>query len=158
MRRIRSGGEERGQATVEFAIVIPLLLLLIVGLFEFGKTFNYWISLNHLANEGARWAAVDKVPPNIATPSGNDIKNYIKSQVLTGELQNNVGSNGIKLCFTGTSPEPQVGDAVTVRLAARNPIRLLSGVMNITIVGSATMRLERAPASVQQRAGWVPCT
>ena len=73
--RIRSGegNRERGQATVEFAIVIPLLLLLVVGLFQFGKVFNYWISLNHLANEGARWAAVDKVPGN-PTPSGTEIK------------------------------------------------------------------------------------
>ena len=45
---------ERGQATVEFAIVLPLVLLILVGLIEFGKAFNYWLSLNHLANEGAR--------------------------------------------------------------------------------------------------------
>jgi Flp pilus assembly protein TadG len=63
VRRTRILRREEGQATVEFAIVIPLLLLLVVGIFEFGKAFNYWIDLNHLANEGARWAAVDKVPP-----------------------------------------------------------------------------------------------
>ena len=69
-------GREEGQATVEFAIVIPLLLLLIVGIIEFGKAFNYWIDLNHLANEGARWAAVEKVPPtrltSTAAPAPDD--------------------------------------------------------------------------------------
>ena len=61
MKRERTAGE-RGQATVEFAIVLPLVLLLIVGMIEFGKAFNYWLSLNHLANETARWAAVDTSP------------------------------------------------------------------------------------------------
>jgi len=141
---------ERGQATVEFAIVIPLLLLLVVGLFEFGKTFNYWISLNHLANEGARWAAVDRVPGN-PSPTAADITTYIKSQVLTQDLRNKVG---ITLCFTGDGTNPQVGDAVTVTLAAANPIDVFSGAIPITIRGSATMRVEEAPAS---NAGWGPC-
>lgn len=154
--RHRSVRGERGQATVEFAVVIPLLLLLVVGLFEFGKTFNYWLNLNHLANEGARWAAVDRVPGN-QTPTGDDIKAYIRSQILTGELQTNVGSSGITLCFDGASPtQPQVGDAVTVALAAPNPIKLLSGVMNITIRGKATMRLEQAP-DADKLAGWAKC-
>ena len=127
--------------------MIPLLLLLVVGLFQFGKVFNYWISLNHLANEGARWAAVDKVPGNTA-PTGTQIKDYIRGQILTGDLQNKVGPNGIKLCFVGASAtQPQVGDAVTVLLAAPNPISIFSLAIAITIRGSATMRLEQAPAA-----------
>ena len=39
---------------VEFAIVLPLLLLLIVGLIEFGITFNSWLTLNDVAAAGAR--------------------------------------------------------------------------------------------------------
>ena len=61
--KVRRGRSERGQATIEFAIVLPLVLLLVAGIIEFGKGFNYWLNLNHLANEGARWVAVDKIPP-----------------------------------------------------------------------------------------------
>jgi Flp pilus assembly protein TadG len=156
---VRRCVREQGQATVEFALVIPLLLLLVVGLFEFGKTFNYWISLDHLANEGARWAAVDKVPTMTTPPSGNDIKNYVRSQILTDELKNKVGPNGITLCFDGASAtQPKVGDAVTVSLTAPNPISapFLDSALNITIRGKATMRLEQAPAA-GQLAGWEKC-
>ena len=104
---------------VEFAIVLPLLLLVIVGLIEFGITFNSWLSLNHLSNEGARWAAVGRVPGN-ATPTGDDIKNYIENQISSAGLKGQVtGTNGyVTLCVP--SATPQVGDPVTVKIGV-NP-------------------------------------
>ena len=55
-RRLRG---ERGQAAVEFAMVVPLLCLIIIGILHFGKVMNYWLDLNHVASEGARKAAVN---------------------------------------------------------------------------------------------------
>ena len=52
-------GSERGQAAVEFAMVVPLLCLIIVAILHFGKVMNYWLDLNHVASEGARKAAVN---------------------------------------------------------------------------------------------------
>jgi Flp pilus assembly protein TadG len=49
---------DSGAAAVEFALVLPLLLLLVVGMLDFGMTYNHWISLTNLAHEGARLAAV----------------------------------------------------------------------------------------------------
>ena len=34
--------DESGQALVEFALVLPLLLLLVLGMVDFGKAYNYW--------------------------------------------------------------------------------------------------------------------
>ena len=60
-------GAGSGQALVEFALVLPLLLLVVIGIFEFGKAINYWIDQNQIASEGARWVAVNKVPGGGAT-------------------------------------------------------------------------------------------
>jgi Flp pilus assembly protein TadG len=39
-RRLRFKGDERGQATVEFALILPLLLGLVLGVIEFGRAWN----------------------------------------------------------------------------------------------------------------------
>jgi hypothetical protein len=50
----------RGQALVEFALVLPLLLLLFMGLFDFGRAVFAYNSLSNAAREGARVAIVDQ--------------------------------------------------------------------------------------------------
>ena len=55
-RRLRG---ESGAAIVEFALILPFLVLIIVLMLDFGRAFNYWISVTHLASEGARLAAVE---------------------------------------------------------------------------------------------------
>jgi Flp pilus assembly protein TadG len=57
MRRLRRGAE-RGAAAIEFALVLPILLLLILGIFEFGRVLNIQISLSNAAREGARVMAI----------------------------------------------------------------------------------------------------
>ena len=54
--------DESGTALVEFAFVLPLLLVLVLGIADFGRAFNYWIDSTHLANVAARYAAVNKNP------------------------------------------------------------------------------------------------
>ncbi|MFQ4149952.1 TadE/TadG family type IV pilus assembly protein [Arthrobacter sp. LAPM80] len=49
---------ERGAAAVEFAFILPVLLLLVIGIMEFGFLFNQQISASNAAREGARYAAV----------------------------------------------------------------------------------------------------
>jgi hypothetical protein len=45
---------ERGAAMVEFAIVLPLLLMLVFGIIEFGRAYNNQVTLTHAAREGVR--------------------------------------------------------------------------------------------------------
>lgn len=49
---------DRGASAVEFALVLPLLLLLVVGIAEFGRAYNVQISLSAAAREGARILAI----------------------------------------------------------------------------------------------------
>ena len=49
---------ESGAALVEFAIIAPLLLLLVFGIIEFGRAYNAQNSLTHAAREGAREYAI----------------------------------------------------------------------------------------------------
>jgi Flp pilus assembly protein TadG len=49
---------EDGAAAVEMALVLPILLLLVFGIIEFGFIFNRYISVTHAAREGARQMAI----------------------------------------------------------------------------------------------------
>ncbi|BCW59687.1 MULTISPECIES: TadE family protein [Micrococcaceae] len=55
---MKSETRERGAAAVEMAIVLPLLLLILLGIMEFGRAYNVQVSLTQAAREGARYAAV----------------------------------------------------------------------------------------------------
>ncbi len=54
-RLARSG---RGQSLVEFALVLPILLIMIFGIIDFGMGLRSYISLTNATREGARFAAV----------------------------------------------------------------------------------------------------
>lgn len=55
----RRFGSGRGQSLVEFTILLPVLLIMISGLIEFGFMLNYYLDLIDAAREAARWAAGD---------------------------------------------------------------------------------------------------
>src|SRR5205809_7823813 len=51
--------DTRGTALIELALVLPLVMVLLLGMLDFGKAFNAWTDETHLANVGARLAAVN---------------------------------------------------------------------------------------------------
>lgn len=62
MRHIRRSGRrwrDRGAAAVEMAIILPLLLLFVGGIVDFGRFFFYEVTLTNAVREGARVAVVD---------------------------------------------------------------------------------------------------
>jgi Flp pilus assembly protein TadG len=61
----RRGSRRRGQALVEFALVIPLFLLLLVAIFDLGRAVFAWNTLSNAAREGARIAIVNQYKPSI---------------------------------------------------------------------------------------------
>ena len=59
---------ERGAALLETAITIPIILLIAVGIFEFGRAYQTWQVLTNAAREGARIAIlVDKTDADVQT-------------------------------------------------------------------------------------------
>lgn len=59
--------QEKAQAMVEFALVLPLLLLLLMGIVEFGRIINSHMIIANLAREGARFGAVGYTDTQIST-------------------------------------------------------------------------------------------
>jgi Flp pilus assembly protein TadG len=55
---LRHARDTRGQALIEFALVMPLLLLLVIGIIEFGRAWNAQQALTDAAREGARKAVI----------------------------------------------------------------------------------------------------
>ncbi|MBX7445209.1 MULTISPECIES: TadE/TadG family type IV pilus assembly protein [unclassified Arthrobacter] len=55
---MKSSRKEKGAVAVEMAIVLPLLLLILLGIIEFGRAYNVQVSLTQAAREGARYAAI----------------------------------------------------------------------------------------------------
>jgi Flp pilus assembly protein TadG len=151
---------EKGTALVEFAMILPILALLLFGLIDFGKAFNYWNDETHLAAEGARWAVVN------SNPGSGTLQQYIQQQADTSELRSLAT---VCVSFptnpdTGTSQ--QVGDPVSVTVKANYPwipflrsrIHILGGTsVQLTLPGSisgtATMRLEALPTSYSAGSG-----
>jgi hypothetical protein len=51
-------GSSRGQTLVEFALILPIIVILLFGIIDFGLMLNHRITLQHAVREGARYAAV----------------------------------------------------------------------------------------------------
>src|ERR1700751_2296201 len=81
----RMDANQRGAALVEFVLVLPLVLLILFGMVDFGKAFNYWNDETHLANEAARQAVVNSCPQ---CTSGQKINDWIRTEADSAELQN----------------------------------------------------------------------
>jgi Flp pilus assembly protein TadG len=64
-RRPWNGARDRGAAAVEFALLLPMLLLLLFGLIDFGRALNAQITLTQAARVGARMAALGEA--NVAS-------------------------------------------------------------------------------------------
>jgi Flp pilus assembly protein TadG len=135
---------------VEFALVLPLFLLLVLGMVDFGKGFNYWINETHLANQGARFAVVNNNPGEAA---GETLQEYIRTAASSDELEDG-GTNSVEdpliVCIEFPGGEPAAaGDPVTVRVSTKYDwmpfLDANLGVSAVTITGSATMRLEATP-------------
>jgi Flp pilus assembly protein TadG len=64
MRRRRQLREERGQAMAEFAIVLPIFVVLLFGIIQFGIVFSNYETLTDATRSGARAGAVARNDPD----------------------------------------------------------------------------------------------
>lgn len=78
-QRMRS--ERRGAALVEFALVAPIFLLLVVGSVEFGRAIMVQEALTNASREGARTGTVDGATASDVTAAVN---NYLSGMSISG--------------------------------------------------------------------------
>jgi Flp pilus assembly protein TadG len=71
---IKTTKNEKGQTMAEFALALPVLLVLLLGVFQFGVAFNNYVTLTDAVRAGARKAAVSR---NDSNPPG-----ACKSEIL----------------------------------------------------------------------------
>ncbi len=144
---------EKGQGLVEFALVLPLLLLMVAGIIDLGKAFGYKNDLTHLANSAARQASVNAVPPGsccttitayVMSTAPNELQNGNTTSVpdhpnpttITYQFTDNTAGNTTHHCK---------GDPVKVTVSVRYAFGLgiVPGIHLLkTVSSSATMRME----------------
>jgi Flp pilus assembly protein TadG len=163
--RARLRGREDGQALVEFALIAPLLLMIVFGIIYFGIGLNLWLDMNRVANQGARQAVVNHWPTqcqrgetictnsNNATACNTVLATNSKARlqdVLRCQTRNNAAAT---VCFPGKAPSTAtIGDPVTVRVAAPFELFFMKR-LTITLTGTATMRLEQQPTLITNAVG-----
>ncbi|MDP2871772.1 MAG: pilus assembly protein [Bacillota bacterium] len=121
--------DRRGQAVVELALIIPVLLLLVLGVVEFGRLFNAYMTVQHAAREGARLG--------ILGATDNEIMNRV--------LQNTVTLDPAQVVIgiapaAGSRPSGSIL-TVSVSYNFRVLMPLLSSVVGSTIPITATLSM-----------------
>ena len=153
--------DSRGTALAELALVLPLLLLLIMGMLDFGKAFNEWIDETHLANEGARLAAVGYLAAGCTSAANPNtcIAQQIQEDASISGAEERANGHPVRgragcsrVCISyptnpATTTHGLVGDPVQVTVATTyhwlNYLVRTIPFPATPIVGKATMRLER---------------
>ena len=141
--RSRLRSSDKGANLVEFAFVLPFLLILLLGIIEFGWVFATNLDVKHGAREGARITAV-----NEPTGGNNNLGAEIcKRMDLAGVSPTTITWTGIDLNSNGTI---EVGDGVEVTVET-NTLNTLSGVID-WVFGSLSelkstveIRIEQTP-------------
>jgi hypothetical protein len=123
-----------GVAMAEFALIAPVFLLFVAGLLTFGRIFFYWIDSNHLANETARWAAVDHNPYASGSPSRTLQQHVLDSGTLEFQDAN--------VCISFEDATPEIGEYLTVKVQKPFHFLPILEIGQITIRAASTQRME----------------
>jgi Flp pilus assembly protein TadG len=128
----KKGTGERGQSLVEFALILPLFLLLMFAIVDFGMGFYSWITVTNAAREGARIGAVGADSPTIQQRV-KDTAGSLNNSNLTITVSNAKGNSG-----------ETVGVTVNYKYQLITP---LSGLMNLVSGGSIGPNINFASTS-----------
>ncbi len=84
--RASSSRSEAGAAAVEFAIVVPLLLLLLFAIFDYGRFFLVQMALTSGAQEGVRASVLGQSDSTVSTTVLNAVPNEIIALGVLGDI------------------------------------------------------------------------
>ncbi|HEY8891448.1 MAG TPA: TadE/TadG family type IV pilus assembly protein [Clostridium sp.] len=129
---MKSLKNEKGQSLVEFAILLPVLLLLLMGILEFGLMLNSYLTINNSAREGARLGIVEGSNP--------EIYELIKT------ISPNLDSENLEVNITPNDGSRKSGDTITVEVVYnyKVTIPIISNILgNVMVLKAQTsMRIE----------------
>ena len=139
---------EDGQALVELALALPILLLLVLAIIDFGRAVNYWNSETSLANTAARYVSVGALPTQ-GSCTQTTISAYMTCALSKSYGINPVSSgNGIQgMTYCVSVPSNTVGQPVTVRITGSYQWLPFLKLASVKVTGSATMPLENTVSS-----------
>ena len=120
----------RGQALVEFALMLPVLMLLIIGMMEFGLIINQYMVVTEAAREGARSAAVGNSNTTIIS-----VTKIAASQIDTSELTVTISPADTRVRGNSVTVTVEKPVAITTLLSPFFPA-------GFTVEGISTMRVE----------------
>ena len=122
--------EEKGQSMAEFAIVLPILVVFLFGVIQFGITFNNYLTLTDAVRAGARTAAVARQDSD---PVGE----------ATTMVRNSAANLNQSNLNVSVSSDWQSGDNVTVTATYPYSISLLGLVVSSgNLTSQTTERVE----------------
>jgi Flp pilus assembly protein TadG len=135
---------EKGAALIEAAITVPIILLISVGIFEFGKAYQTWQVLTNASREGARLAVIEG-------SSDADVRKRVGDYLKAGGLKA-VADDAIAVkrdvALTATSSGSQIQINYPFEFMVLNPVvRLIAPTDTktgapITMVAATVMRNE----------------
>lgn len=137
----RKHDTQRGAALVEFAILAPLLIVLIMGIIEFGWLFGQFNEIRHSAQEGARWAAVSRPDVNGDTSLDEDDLHAraCNAANLPGGTTTEVSAGFVAAATKGATATV----TVTANVSSLTGLSFIEVFLPNTLSNTATFRLEQ---------------
>jgi len=118
---------KRGAAAVEFALVLPLLVALVLGIVDFGRAYNQQITLTQIAREGARLASLGITDYKARLVSAAPASLGLKLTDISGTT-----------CTLSSLPTSDAIVTVSKTFTFTAP-RLVGAALPLTLKGKATM-------------------
>jgi Flp pilus assembly protein TadG len=156
-KRIRTKHKARGVAVVEFALLLVLLLIIVAGVVEFGRTFWYYDAWAKATRDGARFLSMSRVSTTVALDSTfeNNAIAMVKNTANKARVPNSLTTDVKVMCdynsntgtFTDCTTGGYIPDYVTISVAY--PVKigewipfvtLVNAPWNVTLSPSTTMR------------------
>ncbi len=104
-RRVEPASKQKGQAMLELALVLPILLVLVIGIIEFGRAAYFSIEVADAARAGAQYGS-QSLADAASTPNITQAALNNSLDIPAGQLTVNVQPQSCVCVGSGTVPAP----------------------------------------------------